>query len=162
MPSLIDIKSLKRWIVASFVKELRPLVEEGYELFVEGQDRLTSRVAGHIELRIDGPYIWPIGSFGEYKTYIEVNLLGNSTRSDGIYDRHNLQGLMAFMLARNVCIYRIGNQGDNPADDGSAVEVMRWLPSDQLKVSDFGQIDPNTEVFQAVAEAHYEMYHTLG
>lgn len=155
-----DLKYLKRWIVASFIKTIRPLVEQGFELFIEGDDRLTSKSPKHFELRIDGPYSRPNGSRGEQCTYIEVNLLGNSTRNEeNFYDRHNLQGLMAFLLNRDVCIYRTGNEGKVEVDDGSMVGVMQLLPSDAVKVSDFGMVDSNTEVYQSVAEAHYEMYH---
>lgn len=155
-----DLKHLKRWIVASFIKELRPLVEQGFDIFVEGDDRLTSRSNQHFELRVDGPYTRTVGTRGEQCTYIEVNLLGNSTRSeDNFYNRHNLQGLMAFLLNRDVCIYRTGNEGKVEADDGQQVGVMRLLPSDMIKTSDFGMVDTNTEVFQSVVEGHYEMYH---
>ena len=161
MRSLTELKHLKRWIKASFIQILRPLVEQGFTLYVEGQDRQTNKTPNFIELRIDGPYTDPIGSFGEYRSYIEVNLLGTSTRDDNIFHRDNLQGLMQYMLNRDVWIKRTGNEGKNPVDDGSCFELMKLLASDRLKTSDFGQIDPNTEVYQAVCEAHYEMHFNL-
>lgn len=153
-------KFLKRWIKASYVKILRTLLEQGFDLFVEGEDRLTSTKKQFIEARIDGPYLSPCGTKGEMRAYIEVNLLGNCTRDESnIYTRENLQGLMAFMLNRDFCIYRTGNQGKEPSDDGSLVGLMKLLPVDLIKTSDFGMIDANTEVYQAVAESHYEMYY---
>lgn len=153
-------KNLKRWIKASFKQEFKKYLEQGFDLFVEGDDRLTSKVTKHIELRVDGPYITPCGSRGEFKAYIEVNLLGNSTRDESnIYDREDLQGLITFILNRDVCIYKTGNVGRNSDDDETLFGLMKLIPHDIIKTSDFGMIDPNTEVFQCVSEAHYEMYY---
>lgn len=155
-----DLKHLKRWLLASYIKVLKPLVEQGFEIFIEGDDRLTSKNPKHFELRMDGPYSRPNGTAGEMCSYIEVNLLGNSTRStENFFDRQNLQGFLAFLLNRDVCILKTGNEGNNEADDGAMVGVMRLLPSDMIKTSDFGMVDANTEVYQCVSEAHYEMYH---
>lgn len=148
--------------MASYILAFRPLVEQGFELFIEGDDRLTNKSPKHFELRVDGPYFRNVGSRGELCSYIEVNLLGNSTRNpDNFFERHNLQGFMSFLLNRDVCIYRTGNVGKVEEDDESVVGTMQLLPADMIKVSDFGMVDTNTEVYQSVAEAHYEMYHTL-
>ncbi len=152
-------RHLKRWIVASFIQTFRPLQEQGFVLFVEGDDRPKDN-ARRIELRIDGPYTRPNGSRGEYCSYIEVNLLGNIPRDESNrYSRENLQGLMAFILNRDVCILRTGNVGKVPEDDESVLGIMQLLPHDAIKTSDFGMIDSNTEVYQSVSEAHYEMYY---
>lgn len=153
-------KHLKRWIQASIVKEIRKHVEQGFPIFVEGDDRTSREIGERIEVRIDGPYITPCGTRGEMKAFIEVNLLGNSFRNEAnAYRRQNLQGLIAHILNRDFCIYRIGNVGKEEADDESLVDVMRLLPMDMIKTSDFGTVDTNTEVYQCVAEAHYEMYY---
>lgn len=157
-----SIESLKRWIVFSYFQDLKVLAN-GKFLYLEGEDDLTNTIPQHLELRIDGPYTRPCGARGEYCAYIEVNILASSTRKeDNAADRFNLQGLMANMLNRDFCIRRTGNEGKEDADDNSQVGVMQLLPVDQIKVSDFGQVDPNTQLFQSVAEAHYEMYFSLG
>lgn len=155
-------KHLNRWIKASYIKTLRPLLEQGFYLFVEGEDRGThEQMAKRIELRIDGPYTRPAGSRTEWCSFIEVNLLGNVTRDESnIYTRDNVKGLMAELLSRDFCVYRTGNVGKVPEDDESFLGVMQLLPAEQIKVSDFGMIADNAEVYQAVAEAHYEMYFT--
>lgn len=162
MNSIEAIKHLKRWIQASLVKQIRPLMGDGIALFVEGEDRLTNKKPKWAELRIDGPYLEPKGSKGEFSAYIEVNLLGDSTRNESnVYERQALQGYLAFLLARDFCIYRTGNEPPRGTDDGSYFETMLLLAHEQIKVSDFGQIDSNTQVYQCVAEAHYEMTFTL-
>lgn len=156
-----EIASLKRWIKASFKDALLPRLA-GANLFVEGQERLSSRDKSHFELRIDGPYLRN-SSGNEYCAFIEVNILSSSTRNeDNVFERENLQGQMQYALNTDVCIYRTGNVGKVVEDDETLVGTMQLISSHQIKVSDFGMIDPNTEVFQAVAEAHYEMYFTLG
>lgn len=156
-----SIKHLKRWIFASFVLEVRKHQEQGFPLYIEGDDRDTGKSPDHMELRIDGPYVRNVGTKGEMCAFIEVNILGNTTRSMERYRRENLQGLMADILNRDFCIIKTGNEGKIPEDNGSTVGVMQLLPTDQIKVSDFGNITDTTEVYQMVAEAHYEMYFTL-
>lgn len=154
----MNLTNLKRWIKASAVQTLKPLAQ-GHALFIEGEDRNTNDAASHFELRVDGPYTSPHGTQGEYKAYVEVNVLANSTRNESnVYERENMQGIAAEMLNRDICVYRIGNVGVNPADTGTLVGVLQLMPMDLIKVSDFGKIDDNVEVYQAVAEAHYTMY----
>ena len=129
------------------------------DVFVEGQDRSSSTRNSHFEIRLDGPYTDPCGSRGEYRSYVEVNILVSSTRDESdIYRVDNMKGVAAEALNKDFCIYKVGNVGKNEQDDESLVGIMKLLPVERIKVSDFGMIDSNTEVYQAVAEAHYEMY----
>lgn len=132
------------------------------DVFIEGQDRSTSTRTSHFEVRVDGPYSDPCGSRGEYRSYVEVNILINCTRDESdIYRVDNMKGVAAQALNKDFCIYKVGNVGKNEQDDESLVGIMKLLAAERIKVSDFGMIDSNTEVYQAVAEAHYEMYFTL-
>lgn len=144
-------------MTASIIKLFKEY-NEGIHVYVEGMDPDTSQKDKHFELRIDGPYTKPLTK-GCYRHYIEINILVNSTRSeDDFYERHNLQGIAAQMLNRDICVYRIGNTDKDSLDDGSFLGALQLIPSDQIKVSDFGRINETTEVYQAVAEAHYELY----
>jgi hypothetical protein len=154
---------IKRWITASIKHHLeRNFLTEGLYLYVEGDDRLTNDKREYLELRIDGPYVKPNGSKGEYCAYVEVNILSNVTRKEEEgYNRENIQGVILHMLAYDICVYKMGNVGKKTIDDESQFGILQLIPSDQIKLSDFGMIDPNTEVYQAVGEAHYEMYFTI-
>ena len=163
MNSTDQLKHIKRWIKASALQEFRKHLS-GMPLYVEGEDKVAND-RKHIEFRIDGPYVKPHGTAGNYRAYVEINLLGNSTRSnDNVYERENLQGLMLSVLMRDFCVYKIGNKNSRavqvPEDDGSLLEVMLLMTSEDIKVSDFGRID-TAEVYQATAEAHYEMFFQL-
>jgi hypothetical protein len=157
----MNLTNIKRWIKASYIQEIKKYLT-GANLYIEGEDQLTDRDPKHFELRIDGPYIKPCGSKGEFRAFVEVNILVNSTRSEeNIYERENLQSIAAHALNRDFCIYKTGNVGKDIADDETLLSVMQLLPSDEIKISDFGKIDTNTEVYQSTVEAHYEMYFTL-
>jgi len=154
----MNLINLKRWIKASAIKAFKDEAG-GQQLFIEGEDRRTDKSASHLELRIDGPYCTPNGSKGEWRAYVEINVLVNSTRNqENIYDRENLQGISQQMLNRDICVYKIGNVGTNDADDESLFGVLQLMPGDQIKLSDFGNVDDHAELYQAVAEAHYTMY----
>lgn len=156
-----SIRHIKRWIKASIIEALKTELE-GKPFLVEGDDRLTSKEYQHIELRIDGPYIKNTGTRRERCAYIEVNLLCNSSRNEAnVYDRENLQGFLLSLLDRDFCISRIGNVGKEPDDDETVVGSMQRIPSDTLKVSDFGMVDAAAETYQATAECHYEMHFTI-
>ena len=152
--------SIQRWVKASMMKQLKDLLK-GQPTFIEGMDRQTSRVPNHFEVRLDGPYFKPCGTRGEWRAFIEVNILVNTTRDEkNIYLQENMKGLATQALSRAFCIYRTGNEGKEDSDDGSLFGTMLLDAKDEIKVSEFGMIDTNTEVFQAVVEAHYEMYFT--
>lgn len=152
-----SIRNIKRWVTASIIKLFKENTE-GIHLYVEGMDQDTSKLDKHFELRIDGPYSKP-QTKGCYRHYFEVNILINSTRAeDDFYERQTIQGIAAEMLNKDVCVYKIGHVGKDVADDESYFSVLQLIPHEQIKVSDFGRINETTEVYQAVAEAHYEMY----
>lgn len=156
-----EIKHLERWITASLITALSKR-SSGKKVYLEGMDRLTNKEKEFIELRIDGPYLDPCGSKGEYYAYMEVNLLCTSSRNEAnAFAATNLRGVMLHMLNTDICVYRTGNVGKETIDDESLVGTMKLLSVDKIKASNFGQIDPATQAYQAVAEAHYEMYFKL-
>lgn len=154
----MNLTNFPRWITASFIEQIRKRLNGGH-LFVEGRDRDTSKHPDHFELRIDGPYQDPCGTKSEYRFFMEVSILVNSTRNESdVYNHANMKGVAAEALNTDFCIYKIGNVGREDVDDLSLVGVMKLLPSERIKSNEFGMIDTNTEVFQATIEAHYEMY----
>lgn len=159
MNSTEAIKHLKRWTLASFILDIKPKAEQGFHFYAEGDQRLTNQNPQFFELRIDGPYLKPLAK-GEYKAYIEVSLLGNSTRNDkNRYQRQNLLSLLQSYLNKDFCCLRTGNENVDPViDDGSLFGVYSLIPAEQIKASDFGMIDDAANVFQCTVEAHYEMF----
>lgn len=159
----MNLTNVKRWIKASILREIELSKLNYYgtapvRFFVEGDDRDTNQQDQHFEFRFDGPYSKPLTK-NEYRFYIEVNILINSTRNErNIYNIDNLEGVATQLLNRDWCIYKIGNTTDNAEDDGSYFGTMQLMPMEQIKLSSFGQIESDAEVFQSTSEAHYEMY----
>jgi hypothetical protein len=154
----MNLTNWSRWIAASFIEELKKRLLGGHT-FIEGRDRDTSKHPNHYEVRIDGPYSKPCGTRGEFRFFIEVSILINSTRDEkNNYLHANMKGIASEALNKDFCIYKIGNVGKEDADDESLAGVMKLIPTEQIKSNEFGMIDSNTEVFQATVEAHYEMY----
>jgi len=155
----MNLTNVKRWIKASMLREIKKNTG-GVHLFVEGDTRDTNKHPQHFEFRLDGPYCKPCGTKGEFRLKVEANILVNSTRNEAnLYDRENLQGIASQLLNRDFCIYRTGNVLKVPdVDNETLFGTMQLMPMDEIKISDFGQIDDNVEVYQAVVEAHYEMY----
>lgn len=151
---MIDIRKYRRWIRASIVKKLKSLPTDTLPLFIEEDEKKIN--ADHFELRIDGPYTNPLGTRGEYRFYIEVNFLLTTDRNEKqIYKRDDHAGIMCNFLNDNFCIYRYGTL---PEDDKSIVGVMQLISDQEIKLSDFGIIDDNVEVYQMGVEAHYQMF----
>ena len=153
----MNLINMKRWIVASAIKEFKKHLE-GEVMFPEGVDKFPDRLQSYFELRIDGPYVRPQpGGGGCF--YIEVNILAISKRSEpNAFKKENMQGIAMQILNRDFCIFKIGNTLNNTEDTGELVGVMQLLPSDQIKNNDFGQDDDSVEVYKSATEAHYEMY----
>jgi hypothetical protein len=156
----MNLTDMTRWIKASTIKNLKERLKNcGVPIFVEGEDDLGSRNSKRIELRIDGPYTSPCGSAGEYKFYIEINILTVAGRDESnIYGHDNMKGAAAQSLNSDFCVYRTGNQTVAEADDNSFVGLMKLVVEDKIKTSDFGQIDTTTQLYAAATEAHFEMY----
>lgn len=155
----MNLTNWSRWIKATLIQDIQKRLNGGH-LFVEGRDRDTSKHPNHYELRIDGPYQHPCGTRGEFRFFVEVSILINSTRDESNAFLHdNMKGVASEALNTDFCIRKTGNVGrEGSVDDDSVAGVMKLIPAEQIKSNEFGMIDSNTEVFQATVEAHYEMF----
>lgn len=152
----MNLTNMKRWIVASALKTFRNF-SGGEQLYPEGADKKIN-IDSYFEIRCDGPYSTPLAS-GCYRFYIEINILANCKRNErNFFKKENMQGIAQEMLNRDFCVYKIGNVGKTADDDESYLGVMQLIPSNQIKTSDFGQVDDHVEVYESTTEAHYEMY----
>jgi hypothetical protein len=145
---------IPRWITSSVRKGFVERVEN-LPVFVEEEIKLNNEKKEYVELRIDGPFINPIGSRNEYQARIEVNALITCS-----YDETDslrlikIGGIVIAALSKDFCIYKYG---DEDTDDRSYFETMQVIADDQIELSNFGQIDPTNKVYQASVEAHYTM-----
>jgi hypothetical protein len=150
-----------RWAVASFSKHFADTFSAAsVPLFCEGDDRNTAKVKDFAEFRMDGPKIREL-SRGYYHLFVPVNILVKSNMDDANVHRiHRTIGTAISAFADHISMFKYGPDG--VIDDGSLVTCFSRMDNllDQLKVSQFGQIDPTVRVQQATVEGHYEAYIT--
>lgn len=149
-------QNLPRWIFASVSKHFDAR-RQGIPMFIEGQLRKTRAEEDFIELRVDGPYYTEI-SKGFWNVYIEINVLVQAAQDQADYHRiHKLVGVVAAAFTQVISILKLG---DNVGDDDSLVACLKLLGDkekrERIQISHFGQVEPETGIFQATVEAHYE------
>ena len=148
-------KDLPRWIVASVSQHFEDR-RQGIFMFIEGQLRRTSDLKDFIELRIDGPHYTEL-SKGFWRVYIEINVLIQSAQDK--IDRYRIYksaGVVASAFEQTISIFKFG---DEVGDDDSLVGCLKLLGDkearERVQISHFGQIEPETGIFQSTVEAHY-------
>lgn len=144
-----------RWIHASVHQHVANDLSAHYPVFIEGQQRITSKdTEQKFELRVDGP-TFTIPSKGCYLGRVEVNVLCNVPMTDSDYSApHRMAGLAAANLANAICVFRLG---DGPEDDQSFLGRLTLLQEegDRLETNHLGQIGPKTKIVQVMVESHY-------
>jgi len=149
-------QNLPRWIFASVSKHFNDR-RQGIPLFIEGQLRNTRALEDFIELRVDGPYYTEV-SKGFWNVYIEINVLIQAAQDQADYHRiYKSVGIVAAAFEQVISIFKLGDGVD---DDDSLVTCLKLLGDkekrERIQISHFGQVEPETGIFQATVEAHYE------
>ena len=149
-------QNLPRWIIASVSKHFDDR-RQGIPMFIEGQIRDTRTEKDFIELRIDGPYYTEV-SKGFWNVYIEINVLIQAAQDQADYHRiYRSAGIVAAAFEHAISIFKFG---DGVGDDDSLIGCMHLLGDkekrERIQISHFGQVEPETGIFQSTVEAHYE------
>ncbi len=152
---MLDLTPYTRWITASVFKHIDGR-RGGIPVYIEGQVRTTQEEFKFFEMRLGGPHATPNGSSGEYKLYVEVNILCQSNVDEkDVYLLKKLLGIAQQALNADICVFKYG---DEPGDDPDAyVGVLKLETSEPIEVHDFGQIEPTIKTVQGSSEAHYCM-----
>ena len=150
-------KHMTRWIMASVAEHFNAR-RQGLTMFIEGQLRATKTLKDFIELRVDGPYFIEL-SKGYWEVYIEINVLVQSAQDQTNYHRiYESVGIVTAAFEHIIQIFRFGTGSD---DDGTLVGCMRLKGDkderERLQTSHFGQVEPETGIFQSSVEGHYVM-----
>jgi hypothetical protein len=148
-----------RWFRASIDKHFNSVVTTtDFPMYTEGNKRNTKDYPAFYELRIDGPRFTNL-SHNYWMAYVEINVLIQAVLSDT--DSHRLERLIGKVLvgfANRITIYRYG---DGPSDDNSVFGCITLVQDEsrreRIMVSKLGQIDPQTEIMQAIIEGHYKI-----
>lgn len=147
-----------RWIFASISKHF----DDGkgsYDMYIEGQHRNTRVLKDFFELRIDGPNICEV-SKNYYEIIMEVNCLVSSHMDDTDYHRiHRTTGYVA-ALYTDIPVYKYGT---GPDDDQSFLGCLVLIndifgrKGNRLVISNFGIVEPGSDLLQSTIEGHYRM-----
>lgn len=152
-------KNWARWIYASVIK----FFDDGIniDVFIEGMDRETEDLLDFAELRIDGPWFNEISS-NYWKIRIEVNILIQSIMGDkNLYRFYDSIGDVNAAFKNCISVYKyadINNQNGDGSFLGCFKLIIDRYDRENIKTSNFGQIDKNVKLQQATVEAHYEMF----
>jgi len=149
-------QNLERWIIASVSKHFDDR-RQGIAMFIEGQLRDTRTLKDFFELRIDGPYLTEL-SKGYWDVYIEINALVQASQDQADYHRiYKTAGIVRAAFTNTIGIFKFG---DGAGDDQSQIGCLTLLGDkekrERIQVSHFGQVEPDTGIFQSTVEAHYE------
>lgn len=158
MSSIKILERLPTWGTLSirdqFIKRTQNI-----PVFFEEQPKInngeTKQPPIYCELRIDGPFIKPLGGRHEIEAVVEVNVVITAQ-----YDEKNTQslnklsGIVLQALLEDFCIYKLGAE---PCDDKSYFDIYQLIPDDNIEQSNFGQVDPTNKVYQSTVEGHYKV-----
>jgi len=153
--------NIVRWIIASARKYFHTFSR--YPMFYEhtGPKTLTlpngRPITEYTEFRLDGPYTQQITK-RETHYEIEINVLCVTTVDQGNADKIEdvLGSIHSIFSKGNFPVLRYG---DSSIDDESHIGCMllRTDKREEVRVSRFGQANPDTRVLQASVEGHYQM-----
>lgn len=146
-----------RWCFASFSKFFDSKKGSTY-LYVDGTDRATANLSDFSEFRMDGPRIKVLGKH-LVKLEVTVNILVQATMNDT--DIHQFQrtiGVMVAAFEQSISAYRYGtgvNDNDTLFACFQRVSETGSKVGFDVRVNNFGIIDPTVRKQQATIEARY-------
>lgn len=151
--------NLERWIFASvdnfFETTLNPLLP----LTIEGRAFENLDLPARAELRITGPTLF--NQIGDYwKAEVNIDILVQVVADDVNYHTiWNKIGIARESMQPCIPVYRYGNGG---ADDETFVaNLKRYSPTgragEEIRVTPFGRVEPEVNLYQATVDAFYKM-----
>ena len=149
---------LARWVWASVSKSFEDRRGWLY-LFFEGDDRAIPEAdkLNFAEFRMDGPRLHEV-SRNYWQVDVYVNILIQTTMTNDTHAYFKTLGHVQSLYVPCIPVYRYG---DGPDDDGSLVGFLQLnidKPLEQLKGSNFGQVDQTVRLQQGTVEANYRMF----
>jgi len=152
-------KNWPRWIFASMTEYFSDAIN--IPVFIEGMDRETKDLKDFAEIRVDGPWMNEL-SVDVWKFRIEINILIQSVMGDkNLHRFYDDIGDVNFAFTNCISVYKHpdinGQNGDGSFLGCFKLAIDRY-DRENIKTSNYGQIDKNVKLQQATIEAHYEMF----
>lgn len=142
-----------RWFFASITKHFKDILGPDIDVYIEGTDREPSlrRNLDYVEIRMDGPRVRQT-SHNVYRIDVVINVLIHSVMDQK--DSHRIYKSEGLVLAAFTTI-PIRKYGDTVDDTGDLLVCIGVRDNFDIKVSQFGQIDPTVRRMQSMVEAPY-------
>lgn len=145
-----------RWIFASMSKHFSDAaVAANVPFYVEGDDRnIQAEASSYFEFRMNGPSLNEI-SKDWWLANIEINILVCAKRTDADFHKiHTLVGILTSAFTSSIKIFKYGT---GIGDDQSVLDCLTLFAeeSDDVRVQQLGQLDPNLLEAQASVEGDY-------
>lgn len=144
--------SWERWIQASIVKFVKDACStNGYNVYVEGENRKTNLLEAFFELRVDGPKFTDRQS--DYRVEVEVNVLVQLQQGRDLYKVNKMSGFAcATLFPYTLAILKLGNL---PGDDQSLLACLRRDAATGLIAHKYGIVQPSLPTIQASVGTKY-------
>jgi len=141
--------SWPKWLVASIAKHFHDNLLPN-KMYLEGDERGPEEQLDIFELRLTGPDV-ENRIKNQFILTIEVNLLVKVIKSDDIYKLQKFKGI-GLSCFTNIPAFKFGQE---PEDDQSEFGCI--LVSNQIEVTDFGDISVPVDIQHATIEATYTL-----
>jgi hypothetical protein len=160
-------KDWARWIFASVANYLKQVAaQQNLPVLIEHLDERTEdfmRATDRAEIRITGPFCQEL-SKNYFRVYIDVNVLLTS-RFDG--DSKNAYGILKYAGAFHeamdmpIGVWNYGGEAGDYVEDQPETQkflgCLKLRPGRDVRVMNFGQIDPVEKLKQTEIDARFVM-----
>jgi len=152
-------KNISRWLFLSVGQHFSEAVETpAFKMFIQGQQRSAedAKLQHFCELRTDGPYLRP-KSKGLYEIEYQVNTLIQTTDREQSFVGPYVDVGKVLPAFVSIPVFRYG---DGNLDDESFIgclKISKQGRTDEIRVDQFGIIEPALGIIQATIEAHYKL-----
>lgn len=117
------------------------------KIYIDGQDRDTSKFPEFIEVRYDGPFLRTAGKDSWLLEY-DINLLVQTEAGKNIYAIEKVCGKLYSKLTQDISIISSGSV--------IACSTLKTNFRQKLQINRFGRIEPDVNILQATVEARHE------
>jgi len=145
-----------RWIKASIAQHFSDaFAPSGLKMYLEGTPRDTDLTKDFVEVRLNGP-TWRAGSQNEWicdPITINVFVQSKEDQEDAYRLDKNI-GLVSAAFTTTIPILKLGT---GVGDDQSVITCLNLNSQgkDTLRVIQFGQVTPSTQLLRAAVEGDY-------
>jgi hypothetical protein len=147
-------KHWPRWVFAS-VSEHFESRKQNLFFTVEGDEQKTQEQTDYFELRMNGPSVLKYSGYHRLEIVINVLVVSKNNLTD-IHTILRNVGIVTEAFTDFIPVYKYGSGVDDDQEFLGCLVRCKY-EGEEIKVSNLGQIDPNTKEQQSVVQGYYKM-----